>query len=134
MCAMRIKLNFKGMETLFAELPSPEKQAIHLLVSGNVKENKIAKLTAELVSIIAFLCQKLNWIEEVEDLDDDKDRKLISKERESNERILIDKNVSYDVKDQENEIKTPTASNAGLQYPAEATGAALSGKTTSFAG
>ena len=70
MCSMRIKLNYQGMETLFAELAPPEKKAIHLLVSASDKGNKITKLTAELVSIIAFLCKKLNWTEDVEDEDE----------------------------------------------------------------
>ena len=70
MCSMRIKLNYQGMETLFTELAPPEKKAIHLLVSGSDKGNKINKLTAELVSIIAFLCKKLNWTEDIQDEDE----------------------------------------------------------------
>ena len=106
MCAMNIKLNYQGLETLFAELSSPEKQAIHLLMSGKDRGNKITKLTAELVSIIAYLCKKLNWIEDIDNLDDDKDRNLISKanEKQSKEGILTNMTVNDDAEDHENEI------------------------------
>ena len=106
MCARTIKLNFQGMETLFAELPPPEKQVIHLLVSCNDKGPKFTKLTAELVKIIAFLCKKLNWIENGEDLDGEKDRKLTSEvdKKESKEGILINRNLSDNTEEQENEI------------------------------
>ena len=112
---MKIKLNFQGMETVFAELSSPEKQAIYLLMSGKDKGNKITKLTAELVSIIAYLFKKLNWIEEVGDLDNDKDRYLISKanEKESNEGITTNRTVSDDSEDEENEINTSIGPEAG---------------------
>ena len=110
MCTRTIKLNFQGMETLFAELPPPEKQVIHLLVSCNDKGPEFTKLTAELVSIIAFLCKKLNWIEDVEDLDDEKNRKWTSEvhKKDSKEGILINRNVSDNTEDQENEINTST--------------------------
>ena len=110
MSVRAIKLNFQGMETLFAELSSPEKQVIHLLVSGNDKGPKFTKLTAELVNIIAFLCKKLNWIEDVEGLDCDKDRKMTSEinKNESKEKIMINRNLSDDTEDQENEINSST--------------------------
>ena len=77
------------MEILFAELPSREKEVIHILVSGNNKANKITKLTTELVSIIKFLCKKLNWIESEEEIDN---HRHVSQgvEQESDEGLLTD--------------------------------------------
>ena len=110
MCAMRIKLNFKGMETLFDELKSPEKQAIHLLVSGNDEGNKITKLTVELVSIIAFLCRKLNWTEDTED------ENLISgvNKEESKESIVTYRTLTDYVEDQEYENYTSSTPDIGI--------------------
>ena len=93
---MKIKINFQGMETLFAELPSREKQVIHLLVSGNDNAKQIAKLTTELVSIIKFLCKKLNWIESEEE-----PRYGIShgNEQESDEGLLTDTSVTDELEE-----------------------------------
>ena len=108
MCAMKIKLNFQGIDTLFAELAPPERQAIHLLVSGNDKGNKISKLTAELVNIIAFLCKKLNWTE-------DEDENLIGKaeKEESKGEIVTDRNLADDAEDQEDENYPSTTLDTG---------------------
>ena len=108
---MKIKLNYQGLETLFAELAPAEKKAIHLLVTGSDKENKITKLTTELVSIIAFLCKKLNWIEDPVDCDGNKDENLIDKvdKKESKEGILTEKTVSDGTGDYQKENNASTA-------------------------
>ena len=66
MDAVRIKLNFQGMEMVFAELPPSEKEVMHGIVSGKAIPN-MTKLTADLISIIAFLCKKLNLTEKAEE-------------------------------------------------------------------
>ena len=112
MCAMKIKLNYQGLETLFAELAPPEKKAIHLLVTGSDKGNKITKLTTELVSIIAFLCKKLNWTEGTED----EDENLISgvNKEESKEGIVTYRTLTDYVEDQEYENYTSSAPDIGI--------------------
>ena len=109
---MKIKLNYQGMETLFAELAPPEKKAIHLLVTGSDKGNKITKLTTELVSIIAFLCRKLNWIEDIED----EDENLISKvnKEESKEDIVTYRTVTDYTEDQEYANYTSSTPDIGI--------------------
>ena len=59
---VRIRLNFKAMQILFAELPPHEMEAMHLMVLGKEMPDKITKL--DLTVLIAFLCHKLEWIEE----------------------------------------------------------------------
>ena len=61
MYPLKIKLNFIGMQILFAELPSHEMEAMYFMMSGKEMPNKITK--ADLTNIIAFLCNKLKWIE-----------------------------------------------------------------------
>ena len=109
---MKIKLNYQGLETLFAELAPPEKKAIHLLVTGSDKGNKITKLTTELVSIIAFLCRKLNWTEDTED----EDENLISgvSKEESKEGVVTYRTLTDYVEDQEYENYTSSTPDIGI--------------------
>ena len=108
---MKIKLNYQGLETLFAELAPPEKKAIHLLVTGSDKGNKITKLTTELVSIIAFLCRKLNWTEDTED----EDENLISGVvKESKEGVVTYRTLTDYVEDQEYENYTSSTPDIGI--------------------
>ena len=61
---VRIRLNFKAMQVLYAELPPHELEAMHLMVLGKEMPDKITK--QDLTVLIAFLCHKLDWIEEDE--------------------------------------------------------------------
>ena len=61
---VRIRLNFKAMQVLFDELPPHELEAMHLMVLGKEMPDKITK--QDLTVLIAFLCRKLDWIEEDE--------------------------------------------------------------------
>ena len=60
----KMKLNFKGMQTLFAELPNHQMEVMYSVVSSKEKQDKI--IESDLIDIIAFLCRKLNWTEEIE--------------------------------------------------------------------
>ena len=79
---------------LFAELPSSEKEVMHGIVLGKAIPN-MTQLTADLISIIAFLCQKLNLIEDEEEpseLSDDQaiDHNPDEKEKEPSTTPLVD--------------------------------------------
>ena len=65
MGAVKFKLSFEAEQTLELELGDKGKFSINCILLGEKVPAKVTKV--DLVSIVKYLCEKLNWIEKQED-------------------------------------------------------------------